>query len=130
MLKLPSNKNAYRILYKLLGDVLFLLSFFFALTLIVEGLIPGLVSDHISFFRLIIILALTMVGLLFAGRLGEISTSTSSKNKKTSLVLGFLSAILIFNGLLKIHLYLSLIILILCLTALHFIHKNLFEQNP
>jgi hypothetical protein len=123
------SKNFYLITYKLLNDLLFILLVFFTLNLLIDGLIPGLVSDHISFLRLILFLSLNISAIMIIGHLGEISIDTNEKNKKTTIFLAVISTLLIGNGLLRIDPHFSIVILIFSLAAIYLLYKNFFTEN-
>ena len=69
-------KNKLLIIYKLLSDLLFLLLLFFALALVVDGLIPGIVSTHISFLKIICFIAGNLIALYAVGYLAQITMTS------------------------------------------------------
>ena len=101
--------------YKLLHDSLFLLTLFFAFTLIVEGLLPGLVTAQIGFSKLLFVIALNVLGIKFLAQkiapTAETSPSLARKNGKVFPALFFLvGMLLLFNAQRTIDPWLNLII--------------------
>jgi hypothetical protein len=127
MFQLQITKNKYIIAYKLLADLLFLLMLFFAVMLIVEGLLPGLVSSHISFSRIIFLLVFNIFAIYFVGSFSKINPSSQKSNKKITIFLVILSVILILNSLLKLNIVLALIILLATLLSGYLIYKTIFH---
>lgn len=123
------NKNLLIISYKLLGDVFFLLSLFFALALAVDGLIPGLITDHVSFLRLILLLVFNLAALYAIGNLAGIKFKQKENNKKTIVFLSVMAAIFIFNSLFKLNPYLAATIVALVILAGYFSYKNFFAEK-
>jgi len=119
------NKKNLRIIYKLLHDILFILFVFFILTLIAEGLLPGIVSSRLGLYKIILLIfcIFFLIQLAF-GKIGD-APAGSFSNKKSSYVLLFILAALIFNGMLNLGLPLNIFVLILALTVLYF-SFNLF----
>lgn len=122
------NKNFLLIAYKLLNDLLFILLIFFAGALIADGLVPGLISDHFSFLRLILVVFFNMAAIYLIAQKLDIP-SAPARNKKTTIFLSIVAALVIFNGLFEINLYLAIFISILSLIIFYLIYKNLFEAN-
>lgn len=126
-LALPA-KNKLLIIYKLLADLLFLLLFFFTLTLIADGLIPGIVSSHISFLKIVILITLNLGALYFVGAAAEISLSEERPNKKTIAFLAMLALLLILNGVFKLNLYLAIFILAVTSIGGFFLERLFFRK--
>lgn len=127
MFQLKLTKNQYTIIYKLLADLLFLLMFFFTLMLITESLLPGIVSNHISFLLIIFLLVFNIFALHFVRSISDINISGQKSNKKITASLVILAIILIFNTLLKLNLILAIIILISTIFLGYLIYKNIFN---
>src|SRR3989339_491419 len=101
MFKLKLHQNSIIITYKLLVDLLCIILFFFALTLLAEGLIPGIVSTHISFSRIIILSSLNIFAIYFVGNFSKINIAPQKTNKKTTIFMAVFGIILVFNSMLK-----------------------------
>ncbi|HAT73767.1 MAG: hypothetical protein US30_C0004G0135 [Candidatus Moranbacteria bacterium GW2011_GWF2_36_839] len=127
MFKLKLNQNSIIIIYKLLVDLLFIILFFFALTLLAEGLIPGIVSTHISFSRIIILSFLNIFAIYFVGNFSKINIAPQKTNKKTTIFMAVFGIILVFNSLLKLNLILALTILFLIIISSYLIYKNIID---
>ena len=125
----PLSKNTLLIGYKLLSDLLFLFLFFFILALIADGLIPGIISSHISFLKIIFILSLNLMALYTVGYAADIKlTNPILSNKKTTVFLTVLGALIIFNSLFKLNPYLALFILLFALGCKFFLYRLIFEK--
>lgn len=88
-------------LYKLSGDILFLLLLACAILLVSEGIIPGLVGAYLSFTRLTLLIFAVLGAMIYLGRLNGISFEFSDKKTVSSYGLLIFSVILIVNSLLK-----------------------------
>ena len=121
-------KNKLLIIYKLLSDLLFLLLLFFALALVVDGLIPGIVSTHISFLKIICFIAGNLIALYAVGYLAQITMTSERQNKKTTTFLAIIGTLIIFNGLLKLNHYLAFAILVITLVCGFFLWRMFFEK--
>lgn len=128
-LKFLKNKDTLAVFYKLLNDLLFLLVVFFFLALLADGLIPGIISGHFSFLRLALILAANVMLILAVGQMAEIESKEVFIGKKTTVILSLFSALLVFNALWKLNLFLALFILLLALFAGFFLYKNTFGEK-
>lgn len=125
---LSLNKNKRLILYKLLGDLLFLLLVFFGLALIADGLLPGIISSHISFLKMIILITLAIMVFYVTGHMAGVKLAEERPNKKTTIFLVIVAAILIFNSLFKINHYLAFFILAVTLLCSFFLYRLFFEK--
>lgn len=100
----PNNKKQLKLLlYKLLNDILFLWIFVFAGLLVLESLVPGFFSAHLSFTKIILVLFAILFLIVWFGRKNDINFETySEKNifkNKTMLLLLSISLLLIINSL-------------------------------
>lgn len=119
------NGEAGVFLYKLLNDVLILLIISFALLLVSESLMPGLVSSHFSFTRLTLIIFVVLGMIIYLGKSNEISFET--ENKKTALLYGLIifSILLIINSLLKFAWWEIVVITIGSFATIFYLNKTL-----
>ena len=121
------TKDSWKIIYKLLADLLFLELLFLAAALILDGLIPGFITDHISFLKIVLLIGITFGFLYISSRAAKIELQTENfSNKKTAVALAILSALLIFNSMWKLNLWLAIFILIFALAAFYYLYKNTF----
>ncbi len=128
MLKFKLSQNKLKIIYKLLNDLLLVLVFFLGLALIADGLITGIITQHISFLKIILLIALDLIAIQKIDSLIISSpqpVKKVSKKNKTTLFLMILAFLLIFNSLLKINLWLNFFILALSLLAVYLIYREL-----
>ena len=128
MRKIVFNKNTQLILYKLLNDLLFCWLIFFLLTLVAEGLLPGIITRHLSFLKIILVLILNLVAIYILGSFSSINLQPKKIEKRNFFWLTLLAIFLIFNSLIKINLILNIFILIFSLAIIYFSFKNLFED--
>lgn len=114
--------------YKLLNDVLTLLIISFALLLISESVLPGLVSSYFSFTRLTVLIFAALTGITYLGKLNKISFV--DENKKTVMLYGLIifSIPLIINSLLKFAWWEIAIISIAAFATIFYLNKTL--QTP
>ena len=79
--KLALEKNKLLVIYKLCVDLLFIGTIFFAVSLLAESLIPGIVTSRVGFSKIsfLVVLPLLLSSVL-AGRLG-ISLAEEKINK-------------------------------------------------
>jgi hypothetical protein len=117
-----------KIVYKLLHDLLFVLTIFFLLALIADGLLPGIVSSHIGFYKIILAILFIILLINLTSKKAGVFTSSYS-DKKLQYVLLFILATLILNGMRNIGLSVSIFVLILALTALYLSYKIFFTPT-
>ncbi len=123
--KLTGNFGIF--LYKIFNDILVLLLLSYAMLLIAEGIMPGLVSAYLSFTRLTLLLFAVLGSVLYLGKLNNISFEF--ENKKTALFCGLIifSILLIINSLLKFTWIEIGIITTASIVLLIYLNKNLFK---
>lgn len=117
-------------LYKILNDILVLLLISYAMLLVSEGIMPGLVGAYLSFTKLTLLVFAIMGAIIYLGKLNNISFEL--ENKKTVLFYSLIifSIILIINSLLKFTWIEIGIITIASLFLLYFLYNNFFiEKN-
>jgi len=116
-------------LYKILGDILTLLLVSFAMLLFSEGIMPGLISAHLSFTRLALIIFAVLGAVIYLGKINEISFEMS--NKKTALSCGLIifAVILIINSMLKFDWWEIGIITITSVLLLYYLYKNFLNEK-
>jgi hypothetical protein len=122
------NKENLILAYKILHDILFVVLVFFTMAMIAEGVLPGIVTDHISFTKIIIFIFINLLAIYVLGSFLSVNVSDSRPSKKTALPLLFVSILLIFNSLLKINIYLNLFTLITAIVTGYFVYKVIREE--
>ncbi len=111
-----TNKNFLILVYKLLHDTLFILLFSFTGILIVEGLLPGLATTHLSLARIAIALAAILTSIVLLGKkLDYVYPKTRLSKSKLLPFLIVVSFLLIGNSLLRFKLWENIVITILTL---------------
>jgi len=116
-------------LYKMLNDILALLFVSFAMLLLSEGMMPGLISAHLSFTRLILIIFAVLGMIVYLGKINGIGFEMN--NKKTALLYGFIifAVILIINSMLKFDWWEIAIIAITSIFLLFYLYKNFLAES-
>ncbi len=127
MLKIKLSKNNLKIIYKLLNDLLLVLLVFLVLSLLTDSLITGLVTRHISFLKIVILIALDLIAIYKVGALVDIhiQPQKNKRKNKTTIFLVVIATLLIFNGLLKLNLWLNFFILFIVLIIIYLTYRNL-----
>lgn len=123
------SKNTFLIAYKLLHDALFLLLISFIAMLIAEGALPGIVSAHISFSRIIIAILLILLSIILIGKKFELTYAAPIiKKNKLLPVLVLLTFLLVGNSLLKFALWENMVITLSTLFLFFLFYQIIF--NP
>jgi hypothetical protein len=94
------------VIYKLLNDILFLELVFFLLISIAEGALAGIISEHIGFSKIVVVVLATL----------------------TAALVLFVLILLVFNSLFKLNILLNLFILIVIITSGYFTYKITLED--
>lgn len=122
------SREKLAIVYKLLNDVLFISLIFFFLALITEGLIPGFVSSRFGLYKLaLLVLALIML-IHSIGRFIQ-APPQKKPTKKTTGFLLLAAALLVFNSLFRLDLFLNLAVLFLVLLAGYLLYREIFKNG-
>jgi len=100
--KIVTDKNFVLLTYKLAHDALFLMLLALAGMLVSEGILPGFISAHISFVKVIVVIFILLSFIALLGHQLDIAFTSSpmQKNKLVPLLLIF-SFLLIGNSMLK-----------------------------
>lgn len=125
--KLPfNNREKLAVVYKLLHDVVLVFLVFFILAIIGEGILPGVISNHLAIYKIIIPILLVVFAInLLGSRLNL--TVDKSQNKKAIYVSLFIVFALILNGARDILIFPALVILISSATIVYFFYKSIFK---
>ncbi|MDR3559632.1 MAG: hypothetical protein P4L62_00515 [Candidatus Pacebacteria bacterium] len=124
----PPTKNTALVTYKLANDLLFILLIFFTLAFIAEGIIPGLVSTSFSLLRFAVLIALTLALIFTVAPRAGIKLKKPLNKKMTALVI-FVTALLFFNSLLKLSVYLNIFISLTAIFAGYYTYETISEEN-
>lgn len=111
--KFLSNENFLTFIYKLSHDALFILLSSFTIILIVEGLIPGIITSHLSLLKLSLPLLFVFGGIVLIGSKLNLSYPKIklSKNKLVPFLIVALF-LMIGNSLLQFALWENIVITI------------------
>ena len=125
--RLNNRKGPATIAYKLLHDSLLLLLIFFTLALVAEGVLPGIISNHFGLYKIAILITANVLAIFAAKKIAVIREE-SVTSKKIAWPLFFVLALLIFNSLLKLNIFLNLFILVFVSITTYFILKTFQEE--
>lgn len=117
------------VVLKLLHDLLFLLLLFFALSLIAEGILPGIISRHFSLSRTVILLLGNVFLITILGNFLKIKSIPKATNKKMILVISFFGIILILNSLLKINFFLNFFLTAMALGTAYLFYLVITQEK-
>jgi len=124
------SKNTFLIAYKLLHDALFLLLASFIAMLVAEGALPGIVSSHISFTKIIIAILLILIFIVLIGKKFELAyASPIIKKNKLLPVLVLFAFLLIGNSLLKFALWENMVITLSTLFLFFLFYQIIFDSK-
>ena len=128
---MPSlSKNTFLIAYKLLHDALFLLLISFMAMLIAEGALPGIVSSHISFTRVVIMILLILIMIILIGKKFQLTyTAPIIKKNKLLPILVLFAFLLIGNSLLKFALWENMVITLSTLFLFFLFYQIIFDSK-
>ena len=124
------NKDVFIVAYKLLHDALFLLLISFVAMLIAEGVLPGIISSHISLLKITLAIFLVLGFLIFVGKNLSIAYSQQTVKKNRLLpALIFLAFLLIGNSLLKFAFWENIIITLVVLFLFFLFYQSILENE-
>ncbi len=121
------KENIIILVYKLLNDAVFLMLMVFTALLAAESILPGVVSAHVSFLKVSLIIMALISALLYIGRKYTLS-SPQIKIKKSKLVIALIILFLplAILSLIKFSFLEIFIILIATLLILFYLYKLIF----
>ncbi len=128
MLKFKLSSTSWKIIYKLLNDLLFVLLIFLGFSLLTDGLITGLITKHISFLKIVLLIALDLITIYKVGNLVNVSFQKQKRTflkNKTTIFLVIMAIFLIFNSLIKLTLWLNFFVLSIALVIIYLVYQNL-----
>jgi len=123
------SKNNILIIYKLLNDLLFVEAIFFLAALIGEALLPGAITAHVGFSKILIFVGITVLAILYLGNEAGVSLSQVKTNKKTASALVTVLVILLFVSLIKINLILNIILSFFAVLVGYYVYKLIFINS-
>jgi hypothetical protein len=125
-----NNNYWWLIIYKLLHDILFALLLIFALSLISESLIPGIISSHLSFFKITLMVFIVIGAIIYIGK-KQITATLNQKSTGKALFAGLIVfAFLIFaNSSLRFNLWEIVANSIIALLILIYFYKTIFTES-
>lgn len=123
------NKNVSLFLYKLSIDIIFLLFVFFTFSFLFETILPGIISDHLSFMKLFFLILVMIFLATYLAMKNEISFEML-KTKKNKLLLAVLSFFFVLITTISVKNFLGYEIAIIMITScaiLFYFHKILMK---
>lgn len=128
--KIQISKDFLLITYKLLHDALLLFLMSFAGMLVIEGLLPGLVSSHLSLAKVAIAIFLILIAIVWIGsKFQIIYDDPSFKKNKLSPILTVAAFLLIGNSLLKFAFWENIVITTITLFVFFLIYSLIFPSK-
>jgi len=128
--KIKISQNSILIAYKLLHDVLFISLVFLGLSLLAEGILPGIISSHVGLSKIVLLAAFCLVSIkILQDKTGLKPAGHKGKKNKALYALIVFGFVLIINSMLKIGLFLNLFIAILLLIAGYLIFAILDQET-
>jgi hypothetical protein len=128
--KIKKLEKYFPIIYKLGTDILFLLLLVFAMLLFSEGVLPGFLSNSLSFTRITIILFINLGLLIYIGKKENylFSGFTQIKNG-LSIFLAIFAAVLIAASMLKFQVWEIIIMTAASIIILYYFYKIIFTSQ-
>lgn len=126
--KIKGKKENWLIAYKLSSDALFWLSIFLFLLVFSEGILPRAVTQHISFFVVVSLVGFLVLFNFFLVGAMELEFKKQLFEKKAAIFFLFGSAVVFFNGLWKINIFLNLFVTALSLFCVFWIFRVMEEE--
>ena len=131
---LLKDKNKLFVAYKILNDSLFLILLFFVLAVLAESFLPGLITFHFRFYKIVLLLAANLIGLYYVSYLIQEKSTTlenlerAKPNKKTLLALLLVSFIILANTFFRLNILVSLVLVASIYAIGYFLYRVLFEE--
>lgn len=124
------DNNIIKIAYKLLNEALLLLLLIYGLILIAEGILPGLITSHLSFMKLTFVIFANLGAIIYLGKKNDFMyAGFNIKHSKMVFILVALSFLLIGNSLLKFNLLENLTITLVSLSIFYYFYKAIFSTD-
>lgn len=124
------NQETYLFAYKLLNDVLFLALIAFIGTIFVEATLPEIITSHISFTIMGIVIIITMISIAWIANRCQIDYGKPGLRKSKSLPFLILAAFLLLgNSMLKFDLWENLSITIVMLFVIFLFYRQMFGSE-
>jgi hypothetical protein len=122
------SKNNILIIYKLLNDLLFVEAVFFLAALFGEALLPGTITTHVGFSKVLIAVGITMLAILYLGNKTDVRLSETKINKKTAVLMIFVLMLFLFVSLIKISIFLNIVLSIFAILSGYYIYKIVIDK--
>lgn len=129
-----NKEQLNRFFYKLLNDVLFLMLLSFGAMLLSEAALPGILSDHISFTKLILAIFLVFGLIIYLrekikkAEIAEIPDSKPEKKTYAYFLTAFIFVLLIFS-IRHFNWAILAVIIITTLFLLYYLFEIFFREN-
>ena len=125
-----TNKNMFLITYKLLHDALLILLLTLATSLIAEGLLPGIISGHISLARIVLVILFILGFIVFIGQRFDLTyiAPAAKKNRLLPILILFVF-LLIGNSLLNFAFWQNMLITLTTIIIFYLFYKIIFASK-
>lgn len=124
------KNDSVKIAYKLLHDTLFLLLLAFAILLISDGLLPGILTSHFSFTKLTLLISANLAVLIYLGKKNDfLFADFNTKHSKLAFLFVAAAFFLLGNSMLKFSYWENTIITFATLTIFYFFYKIIFVSR-
>lgn len=127
------SKNTLIIFYKLLHDSLFVALIFFALALIFEAVLPGIIISHIGFSKIVITLLLNIFLLKMLAKkitpdqVDQTLGGKKGNQKKITVIIAIIGTLLVFNSQLGLNTFLNFFLLAISGAVTYLSYRILFD---
>ncbi|MDH4330703.1 MAG: hypothetical protein OEV93_04085 [Candidatus Moranbacteria bacterium] len=128
---LIKNKQFSLFLYKISTDILILLLTFFCLAFLADSILPGIISDHISFLKFFFIITATTLLVTYLGMKNEI-TYSPAKSKRKKVLFAFLSIFFVLSLLVSLRKFFPIEITVIGITSIaivFYFYKTLIHET-
>jgi len=126
------TKNFLLIFYKLLYDALFILLISLSISMLAEGLLPGIISRHIGVSTLIVIIAIIIILTNIISQkllLKKDGENGKNYNSKVLLLICGFGIMLIINSMLKINFALNLFLTAMIAIIAYFFYRVMLQEE-
>jgi hypothetical protein len=130
--KFSLKKNILLIAHKLFFDILFFALIFFAASLLAESLLPGVITSHMGFSEILLIVMASILLIYFSGIFSQTKPPQKDfslgKNKKALFVGVFATGLLLFGSFLKAGIFSALFLAVFSLVFIWIVFLTVKEE--
>jgi len=120
--------NKYElIIFKLLNDLLVLLTLFFFVLVVADGILPGIISNYYDPATVVLLVLANILLISFLEKKIGLKLEQKS-NKKTAIFLLFVLILLVSNTFFHLNIWLNIFLTLLSFLIGYFIYKVFSEE--